>query len=55
MDLLDLEVVLVALLVEVLSAPLVQGEENIEDVTSLHPSEQIVLIVVQVEPPTITV
>ena len=54
-DLLDSEVVQVALLVEALSAPQVQEEESIEDVTSLHPLEQIVRIVVQVEPPTITV
>ena len=55
MDLLDLEVVLVAQLVEALSVPQAQGEEGIEDGILLRLLGQIVRIADQVVPQTITV
>ena len=55
MDLLDLEAVLVAQLVEVLSVPQAQGEGGIEDEILPRLLEQIVRIADQVVPQTITV
>ena len=55
MDLLDLEVVLVAQLVEALSVPQAHGEGGIEDEILLRRLGQIVRIVGQVVPQTITV